>query len=181
MSSVVSIIKVTFTSNYKGCHRLFWRKPGQAEYNGPVFANPECSGSGNPCSITFSDYIDIEDPVEIDSANVVFTGPNYINVSMVTVAPHNINPGDYVNICNSNPAFYNQENVLVNVIVNPTTFVIAYNGVTSAPAYVDSAYVRETPNIGTLTFEGYVQACCEDEESLEGRIPWTTTYTPDVC
>lgn len=28
------------------------------------------------------------------------------------------------------------------------------------------------------TFEGYVQACCEDPLSLIGRVPFTVTYTP---
>lgn len=96
MATVVAIIKVTFTSNYVGCHRLFWRRIGDAEYNGPVLAVPECSGKGNPCSISFSES--------------------------VTMSP----PGD------------------------------------------------------TLLYEGYVQACCEEEDSLDGRIPWSATHTPTL-
>lgn len=29
------------------------------------------------------------------------------------------------------------------------------------------------------TFEGYVQACCEDPASLNGRVPFTVTFTPN--
>lgn len=31
----------------------------------------------------------------------------------------------------------------------------------------------------SVTYEGYVQACCHDEGSLDGRIPFSITYVPD--
>jgi hypothetical protein len=31
-----------------------------------------------------------------------------------------------------------------------------------------------------ITYEGYAQACCEDILSLEGRLPFTLTYTPSA-
>lgn len=34
----------------------------------------------------------------------------------------------------------------------------------------------------SVTYEGYVQATCEDPSSLDGRVPFTTTFTPTpVC
>lgn len=30
----------------------------------------------------------------------------------------------------------------------------------------------------TIEFDGYVQACCEDVSSLEGRVPFSTTFVP---
>ncbi len=30
-----------------------------------------------------------------------------------------------------------------------------------------------------VTFDGYVQACCEDEGSAEGRLPFSVTFTPN--
>jgi hypothetical protein len=95
MATVIATITVNFTSNYVGCHRLFWRKTTSGAYTGPVEATPPCTGGGNPCSITFYDVVDTE-----------------------SCAP------------------------------------IEYNG--------------------------YVQACCEDVTSANGRIPWTVTYTPSA-
>ena len=93
MATVIATINVNFTSNYVGCHRLFWRRGAVGPYNGPVEAVPPCTGNGNPCSISFYDVVDTEacDPI---------------------------------------------------------------------------------------SYEGYVQACCEDVLSIEGRIPFNVTYTP---
>ena len=82
MATVIATINVNFTSNYVGCHRLFWRKTPSGAYTGPVEATPPCTGGGNPCTITFYDVVDTEScsPIEyngyvqaccetIDSAN----------------------------------------------------------------------------------------------------------------
>ncbi len=60
MATVIATINVTFTSNYVGCHRLFWRKTSSGPYSGPVEATPPCTGGGSPCTITFYDVIDTE-------------------------------------------------------------------------------------------------------------------------
>jgi hypothetical protein len=93
MAEVIATINVNFTSNYVGCHRLFWRKGSSGPYTGPILATPPCTGGGNPCTITFYDVVNSE-------------------------------------------------------ACEPTNY------------------------------EGYVQACCEDETSVVGRIPWTVTFTP---
>ena len=94
MAEVIATINVNFTSNYVGCHRLFWRIGSSGAYTGPILATPPCTGSGNPCNITFYSVVNSES-------------------------------------------------------CEPTNF------------------------------EGYVQACCEDETSVTGRIPWSVTYTPN--
>lgn len=97
MATVIATINVTFTSNFAGCHRLFWRRGSVGPLNGPVEATPPCTGSGNPCTISFYDVVDTE-------------------------ACANIN------------------------------------------------------------YEGYVQACCQDVASLDGRVPFSVTYVPSpVC
>lgn len=60
MSTAIATINVNFTSNYVGCHRLFWRRGSVGAYNGPVEATPPCTGNGNPCTITFFDVVDTE-------------------------------------------------------------------------------------------------------------------------
>jgi len=66
MATVIATINVNFTSNYVGCHRLFWRKTPAGPYTGPIEAAPPCTGGGNPCTITFFDVVDTEscDPIE---------------------------------------------------------------------------------------------------------------------
>lgn len=59
MATVIATINVTFTSNYAGCHRLFWRKTSSGPYTGPIEAS-SCTGGGAPCTITFYDVIDTE-------------------------------------------------------------------------------------------------------------------------
>lgn len=93
MSTIIATINVNFTSNYVGCHRLFWKRTTSATYVGPIYATPPCLGAGNPCVITFYDTVDTE---------------SCTNVS----------------------------------------------------------------------YEGYVQACCELESSTSGRIAFTTIFTP---
>lgn len=90
-AGIINVV-VTFTSNYEGCHRLFWKRVG-GSLNGPVYALPECSGKGNPCSITFYEAVD--------------------------------------EVCEP------------------------------------------------VTYQGYTQACCEDEESTNGRVNWTVEYIPE--
>lgn len=93
MATVIATINVSFTSNYVGCHRLFWRKTSSGAYSGPIEATPPCLGSGSSCTITFYDVIDTE-------------------------------------------------------------------------------------TCGTIDYNGYIQACCEDVTSTIGRIPFTVSYTP---
>src|SRR5210317_1336664 len=45
-----------------------------------------------------------------------------------------------------------------------------------------NADVNTTSCDGTITFEGYVQATCEAESSLTGRLPFTVDFVPNpVC
>lgn len=60
MSTLIITINVNFTSNYVGCHRLFWKRSTASTYNGPVLASPPCLGNGNPCTISFYDTVDTE-------------------------------------------------------------------------------------------------------------------------
>jgi hypothetical protein len=182
MSTIVSIIKVNFTSNYKGCHRLFWRRKGDDQYQGPVYAVPECSGSGNPCSISFSENITISNPqYYISALSVVSLLPN-VSVQITTTVNHGVPLGNSIvrNICGINPVYYNQ--IGATLLANTAnTFIVGYTGTGPAPAYVDGGFIRQPPNLGTLYYEGYVQACCEDEESITGRVDWETSYTPLIC
>lgn len=93
MAQVIATIDVNFTSNYAGCHRLFWRKTPSGPYTGPIEASPVCTGGGNPCTISFYDIVDTE-------------------------------------LCSN----------------------VEYNG--------------------------YVQPCCESVDSVNGRTPFTATFTP---
>ena len=166
MSTIVSIVKVTFTSNYKGCHRLFWRRVGQTTYQGPVFATPECSGDGNPCSISFSEDTTVADPLYyVVAASVTGTVPNVV-IQLTTGAcplcpprPHGVPLGDTINanICAVNPTYYDQQNATL-LANTPNTFLVGYAGTGPVPAYVDGGYIREPANLGTFYYEGYVQA-----------------------
>lgn len=69
MAQVIATIDVNFTSNYAGCHRLFWRKTPSGPYTGPVEATPPCTGAGNPCSISIYDIVDTE-----SCENVTYNG-----------------------------------------------------------------------------------------------------------
>ena len=66
MATVPATITINFTSNYVGCHRLFWRKTPSGAYTGPIEATPPCTGNGDPCSITFTDIVDTEACVPVD-------------------------------------------------------------------------------------------------------------------
>lgn len=181
MSKIVSIIKVNFTSNYKGCHRLFWRQKGDTEYQGPVYASPECGGGGNPCSISFSENITIPSPLYYISAiSTVGVLPN-VTVNITTTVNHAVPLGNSIqgNICGVDPSYYDTINKTL-LAVNPNTFAVGYPGTSIPPAYVDGGYIRQPVNINII-YEGYVQACCEEEESESGRIPWEVSYTPVIC
>jgi len=43
-----------------------------------------------------------------------------------------------------------------------------------------STTVNTTSCDGPITFEGYIQPCCENITSLAARTPWTQLYTPTV-
>lgn len=184
MATIVSIVKVTFTANYKGCHRLFWKRVGDTEYEGPVYANPECSGEGNPCSISFSESITIPNPVmigTISNASTIALFPNVL-IQFTTTDPHGVPLGTNItaNICTVDPDYYNKKNATL-LANTANTFLVAYNGTGPVPAYVADGYIRKVTDVGTLYYEGYIQACCEDENSTEGRVPWTASYTPNIC
>lgn len=58
-----------------------------------------------------------------------------------------------------------------------TTVVNCVGGGTTCSA-VFNADVNTTSCDGTVTFEGYVQATCQDILSTDGRLLWTVDYTP---
>lgn len=58
-----------------------------------------------------------------------------------------------------------------------TTIVNCVGGGTTCSA-VFTADVNTTSCDGTITFEGYVQATCQDILSTDGRLLWTVDYTP---
>ena len=60
MSTLIATINVNFTSNYVGCHRMFWKRSTESTYNGPFLATPPCLGGGAPCTISFYDTVDTE-------------------------------------------------------------------------------------------------------------------------
>ena len=60
-----------------------------------------------------------------------------------------------------------------------TTIVNCAGGVTPCAA-IFTADVNTTSCDGTVTFEGYVQATCEDELSINGRLPWQVDFVPNV-
>lgn len=62
-----------------------------------------------------------------------------------------------------------------------TTIVNCVGGGTSCQAIINTD-VNTTSCDGVITFEGYVQAACEDEASLTGRLAWTADFTPNpIC
>jgi hypothetical protein len=66
MALVPATITISFTSNYVGCHRLYWRKTPSGTYTGPIEATPPCTGGGNPCTISFNDIVDTDACVAIE-------------------------------------------------------------------------------------------------------------------
>ena len=62
-----------------------------------------------------------------------------------------------------------------------TTVVNCVGGGTTCQA-IFTADVNTTSCDGTVTFEGYVQAACEDISSLNGRLPFTVDFVPNpIC
>jgi hypothetical protein len=62
-----------------------------------------------------------------------------------------------------------------------TTLVNCVGGGTTCQA-IFTTDVNTTSCDGTVTFEGYVQAACEDIASLNGRLPFTVDFVPNpVC
>jgi hypothetical protein len=62
-----------------------------------------------------------------------------------------------------------------------TTIVSCVGGGTTCQAIIN-VDVNTTSCDGTITFEGYVQAACEDVLSTNGRLPWTADFTPNpIC
>lgn len=60
-----------------------------------------------------------------------------------------------------------------------TTIVNCVGGGATCQAIM-TADVNDTSCDGIVTFEGYIQSACESEESINGRLPFLTTFTPDV-
>lgn len=60
-----------------------------------------------------------------------------------------------------------------------STVVSCVGGGTACQA-IFTADVNTTSCDGVVTFEGYVQAACEDEASVNGRLPFTVDFTPNV-
>lgn len=60
-----------------------------------------------------------------------------------------------------------------------STLVNCVGGGTVCSA-VFTAEVNTTSCDGVITFEGYVQAACQDILSTDGRLTWTVDYTPTV-
>lgn len=61
-----------------------------------------------------------------------------------------------------------------------TTLVNCAGGGTSCQATIPISVDNETCD--NVVFDGYVQATCNDEGSLDGRIPFQSTFVPDpVC
>lgn len=60
--------------------------------------------------------------------------------------------------------------------VNCTPFVPP---TTSVPCVVQIPITVDDETCAPVTYEGYVQPCCQDEESLDGRVAFTVTFTPN--
>lgn len=58
-----------------------------------------------------------------------------------------------------------------------TTQVICAGG--GAPCSVTISVMVDDSGCVPVSFEGYVQACCEDPLSLVGRLPFTVTFVPN--
>lgn len=50
---------------------------------------------------------------------------------------------------------------------------------TSVPCTAQLPIIIDNETCDAVTYEGYVQPCCQDEESLSGREPFTVTFTPN--
>lgn len=61
-----------------------------------------------------------------------------------------------------------------------TTTVNCTGGATACQAIIN-ADVNTTSCDGVVTFEGYVQAACEDILSTNGRLLWTVDFTPTIA
>lgn len=62
-----------------------------------------------------------------------------------------------------------------------STIVNCVGGATACQAIIVTT-VNSTSCDGTVTFEGYVQATCEDVLSLNGRLDWTADFIPNpIC
>jgi hypothetical protein len=60
-----------------------------------------------------------------------------------------------------------------------TTIVNCIGGGTACQAIINTP-VNTTSCDGQVTFEGYIQAACEDILSTSGRLAWTALFTPNV-
>ena len=60
-----------------------------------------------------------------------------------------------------------------------TTSVACIGGGTTCQAII-TTNVNTTSCDGPITFEGYIQAACEDVLSTGGRLAWTALFTPNV-
>lgn len=60
-----------------------------------------------------------------------------------------------------------------------STVVNCAGGATACQAIINTT-VNTTSCDGTVTFEGYVQAACEDILSTSGRLAWTADFVPTV-
>lgn len=58
------------------------------------------------------------------------------------------------------------------------TFVIDVDETTSPPTCISIPDVDPESCVNT-EYDGYVQACCEEESSTAGRVYWSSTFTPD--
>jgi len=50
---------------------------------------------------------------------------------------------------------------------------------TNVPCTAQVAITVDDETCEDVTYEGYIQPCCEDEASLVGRVPFSVTFTPD--
>lgn len=60
-----------------------------------------------------------------------------------------------------------------------STSVSCVGGGTTCQVII-TAPVNDTSCDGPITFEGYIQAQCQDVLSVSGRLPWTAVFTPTV-
>lgn len=49
----------------------------------------------------------------------------------------------------------------------------------SVPCTAQIPITVDDETCDAVTYEGYVQPCCQDEESLDGRVAFTVTFTPN--
>jgi len=60
---------------------------------------------------------------------------------------------------------------------NCSTIVVCAGG--GAPCSANIPITVDNDTCSSVTFEGYVQAICEVEGSLNGRVPFSATFVPD--